>query len=230
MLVAALLLRCCACRRRLRPSACTRPIRWKSAAGSSSRPTGHFRYALVLRRGRRGGRGRLDLRRQDRPADQQSDAQSAELRAGARRSGAEGSSSSMTLEDPGFEWGHPLEAIATDAASDSRDSRLTADDRRAASISAASRAIVAIAPRNAGAMVRPGADLPAVAGSRPSPAVPLSSRTILGKARFDHEPARAARWRPVAERYDTTISLCASSALKKAPGRTSCVADKTLAR
>ena len=50
----------------------------------------------------------------------------------------------MTLEDPGFEWGHPLEAIATDPTR-SRDSRLQADDSGRVDLSG-KPAVIAVAP------------------------------------------------------------------------------------
>ena len=59
------------------------------AAGLELKADGHFRYGLVLRRGRRRGRRRLDFRRHECLADVEADAQEARVRSGPRRSRAE---------------------------------------------------------------------------------------------------------------------------------------------
>ena len=127
----------------------------------------------------------------------------------------------MTLEDPGFEWGHPLEAIATDDIA-RRDSRLTADDSgpRRSQRQARSRRDRA---RRCRSMARPAqsSNCRRIAAKL---AVSFPSQRPRARPRFDHEPLDAARWRSL----PATLRYCyfASSEFgpKKGRGRTNCVA------
>lgn len=104
----------------------------------------------------------------------------------------------MTLEDPGFEWGHPLEAIAT------QDSRIgfeiSADDSGRVDLSG-KPAVVAIAPEMP--LFGPTGQVFQLSQDRGHKLLFRFHRNDLGRARFDREPLEQRDGDLILKRYDT---------------------------
>ena len=104
----------------------------------------------------------------------------------------------MTLEDPGFEWGHPLEAIATH---DSRNGfEVSADDSGRVDLSG-KPAVVAIAPEMP--VFGPTGQIFQLSQDRGRKLLFRFHRNDLGRARFDREPLERSKGDLLLQRYDT---------------------------
>lgn len=104
----------------------------------------------------------------------------------------------MTLEDPGFEWGHPLEAIAIH---DSKEGfEITADDSGRVDLSGKLE-VVAIEPEIP--VFGPAGQVFQLSQGRGHKLLFRFHRNDLGRARFDHQ---ALEWHDgdlFLQRYDT---------------------------
>jgi hypothetical protein len=104
----------------------------------------------------------------------------------------------MTLEDPGFEWGHPLEAIGT---SDSKTGfEISADDSGRVDLGG-KPAVVAIAPEMP--VFGPTGQIFQLSQDRGHRLVFRFHRNDLGRARFDREPLEQRDGDLLLKRYDT---------------------------
>ena len=104
----------------------------------------------------------------------------------------------MTLEDPGFEWGHPLEAIGT---SDSMTGfEISADDSGRVDFGG-KPAVVAIAPEMP--VFGPTGQIFQLSQDRGHRLVFRFHRNDLGRARFDREPLEERDGDLLLKRYDT---------------------------
>lgn len=104
----------------------------------------------------------------------------------------------MTLEDPGFEWGHPLEAIATH---DSKEGfEISADDSGRVDLGG-KPAVVAIAPEMP--VFGPTGQIFQLSPDRGHRLLFRFHRNDFGLARFDHEPLERREGDLFLQRYDT---------------------------
>lgn len=104
----------------------------------------------------------------------------------------------MSLEDPGFEWGHSLEAIAT---SDSRSGfEISADDSGRVDLSG-KPAVTAIAPEMP--VFGPTGQIFPLSPDRGHKLLFRFHANDLGKARFDREALRRDGDELLLQRYDT---------------------------
>jgi hypothetical protein len=106
----------------------------------------------------------------------------------------------MTLEDPGFEWGHGLEAYAADAQKNAYP--VEADETGHVDLSG-KPAIVAVIPEMP--VYGPTGDVFPLSADRGHRLLFRFHRNDLGKARFDHEALKQQGSDLVLERYDATI-------------------------
>jgi hypothetical protein len=106
----------------------------------------------------------------------------------------------LRLEDPGFEWGHPLEAMASDEAQ--RGYELSADDSGRVDLTG-KPPMVAIAPEMP--VFGPTGDIFLLSRDRGHRMLFRFHRNDLGKARFDKEPLTRNGTDLLLERYDTKI-------------------------
>jgi hypothetical protein len=106
----------------------------------------------------------------------------------------------MTLEDPGFEWGHGLEAIAT---VDSKSGfEVSADDSGRVDL-AGKPAVVAIAPEMP--VFGPTGQIFQLSQDRGHRLTFRFHRNDLGKAHFDREPLKRQGGDLLLTRYDTVF-------------------------
>jgi len=106
----------------------------------------------------------------------------------------------MTLEDPGFEWGHGLEAIAT---ADSKSGfEVSADDSGRVDL-AGKPAVVAIAPEMP--VFGPTGQIFQLSQDRGHRLTFRFHRNDLGKAHFDREPLKRQGGDLLLTRYDTVF-------------------------
>lgn len=106
----------------------------------------------------------------------------------------------MTLEDPGFEWGHGLEAIAT---GDSRNGfEVSADDSGRVDL-AGRPPVAAIAPEMP--VFGPTGQIFQLSQDRGHRLTFRFHRNDLGKARFDREPLKREGADLLLTRYDTVF-------------------------
>jgi len=106
----------------------------------------------------------------------------------------------MTLEDPGFEWGHPLEAIAT---SDSKQGfEISADDSGRVDL-AGKPPLQAIAPEMP--VYGPTGDIFRLSADRGHRLLFRFHANDLGRARFDKQPLERHGADLLLERYDTVF-------------------------
>ena len=104
----------------------------------------------------------------------------------------------MTLEDPGFEWGHPLNAIAS---ADSKEGfEISADDSGHVDL-AGKPAVRALAPEMP--VFGPTGQIFQLSPERGHRLLFRFHRNDLGKARFDHEALQVKDGDLVLDRYDT---------------------------
>ena len=106
----------------------------------------------------------------------------------------------LTLEDPGFEWGHPLEALAADAAKNAFE--ISADDSGRVDL-AGKPVIAAIAPEMP--VYGPTGDIFPLSTDRGHRLLFRFHRNDLGKVRFDKQPLALKGRDLLLERYDATI-------------------------
>ncbi|MEA3057492.1 MAG: hypothetical protein QOF34_307 [Sphingomonadales bacterium] len=106
----------------------------------------------------------------------------------------------LTLEDPGFQWGHPLEAIASDA--NKHGFAISADDSGRVDLSGRP-AIVAVAPEMP--VYGPTGDVFPLSGDRGHRLLFRFHANDLGKARFDRQELRRDGPDLLMERYDTSL-------------------------
>jgi len=107
---------------------------------------------------------------------------------------------SMTLEDPGFEWGHPLEAFAKGESGAAFE--VSADDSGRVDLSG-KPAVTAIAPEMP--VFGPTGQIFPLSTDRGHRLLFRFHRNDLGKARFDHEALRMNGKDLVLKRYDTSF-------------------------
>jgi hypothetical protein len=104
----------------------------------------------------------------------------------------------LTLEDPGFEWGHPLEAIATH---DSKQGfEIEADDSGRVDLSG-KPAVIAIAPEMP--VFGPTGQIFQLSQDRGHKLLFRFHRNELGKVRFNQEPLEQRDGDLFLQRYDT---------------------------
>jgi hypothetical protein len=106
----------------------------------------------------------------------------------------------LSLEDPGFEWGHPLEAIAADAAKEGFE--ISADDTGKVDLSG-KPAPVAVAPEMP--VYGPTGDVFPLSGDRGHRLLFRFHANDLGKARFDKQELQQKGPDLLLERYDTSL-------------------------
>jgi len=107
---------------------------------------------------------------------------------------------SMKLEDPGFEWGHGLEAFAK--AESNRLFEISADDSGHVDLNG-KPPIEAIAPEMP--VYGPTAQMFPLSADRGHRLLFRFHRNDLGKARFDHQEVRVNGTDLVMDRYDTSF-------------------------
>jgi hypothetical protein len=106
----------------------------------------------------------------------------------------------LTLEDPGFEWGHPLYALAADESKQAFE--VQADDSGRVDLSG-KPAVAMIAPEMP--VFGPTGDVFKLSQDRGHKLLFRFHRNDLGKARFDREAVRLDGKALLLERYDTTF-------------------------
>jgi len=106
----------------------------------------------------------------------------------------------MTLEDPGFEWGHPLEALATEDLKTGFE--IDADDSGRVNLNG-KPAIAAIAPLMP--VYGPTGQIFHLASDRGHRLLFRFHANDLGKARFDHQPLAITGIGLTMQRYDAEI-------------------------
>jgi hypothetical protein len=106
----------------------------------------------------------------------------------------------MTLEDPGFEWGHGLEAIAADAKKNGFE--VTADDSGKVDLSG-KPPVVAIAPEMP--VFGPTGDIFPLTADRGHRLLFRFHRNDLGRARFDKQALERSGPDLLLDRYDTVF-------------------------
>jgi len=169
------------------------------AGGLELRKDGHFRYAFTYGAVDEEGSGdwTFDGKTVFLTSDPMPKAPAFEL---VRDDAAPKGELYLTLEDPGFEWGHGLEVIAADAQKNGFE--VTADDSGHVDLSG-KPAIVAVAPEMP--VYGPTGDIFALSADRGHRLLFRFHRNDLGKARFDKEPLQLNDSGLLLERYDTRI-------------------------
>jgi hypothetical protein len=106
----------------------------------------------------------------------------------------------LKLEDPGFEWGHPLEAIAADESK--RGFEVEADDSGRVDLSG-KPAVAMVAPEMP--VFGPTGDVFPLSADRGHKLLFRFHRNDLGRARFDHEVLERDGTDLLLKRYDTSF-------------------------
>lgn len=106
----------------------------------------------------------------------------------------------LRLEDPGFEWGHPLEAVARSTSSDGFE--ISADESGRVDLSERPP-VTAVAPEMP--VYGPTGDIFPISQDRGHRLTFRFHRNDLGKARFAGEPLAASGSGFVLQRYDVAI-------------------------
>jgi hypothetical protein len=106
----------------------------------------------------------------------------------------------LNLEDPGFEWGHPLEAVAVDESK--RGFEIEADDSGRVDLSG-KPAIASIAPEMP--VFGPTGDVFPLSADRGHKLLFRFHRNDLGHARFNREPLDRDGTDLLLQRYDTSF-------------------------
>ena len=104
----------------------------------------------------------------------------------------------LNLEDPGFEWGHPLYALAADQSKQAFE--IEADESGKVDLSGKPE-VAMIAPEMP--VFGPTGDVFNLASDRGHKLLFRFHRNDLGKARFDHQPLEQKAGALLLERYDT---------------------------
>jgi hypothetical protein len=199
VVAAALVLLAAAARATTSPAGMYQSQQMEVAAGVELRKDGHFRYALEYGAVSESGEGEWtsdgrSVRLTSKPMPK---APSFEL---VRDEPAARGELYMTLEDPGFEWGHTLRAIAKGDSGE--EIELSADDSGRVDLSG-KPTVTAIAPE----MPVYGAtgDVFALAPERGHRLLFRFHHNDLGRARFDNQPLERDGRDLLLRRYDTTI-------------------------
>ena len=111
----------------------------------------------------------------------------------------------LTLEDPGFEWGHGLEVVAADVQKNAFE--VEADETGRVDLSG-KPPIAAIAPEMP--VFGPTGDIFPLSADRGHHLLFRFHRNDLGKARFDRQPLEMRGSDLLMERYDATIRFLKS--------------------
>jgi hypothetical protein len=111
----------------------------------------------------------------------------------------------MTLEDPGFEWGHGLQAIGADGAKNGFE--ISADETGRVDLTG-KPPIVAIAPEMP--VYGPTGDIFPLSADRGHHLLFRFHRNDLGKVRFDKQPLQRRGSDLLLERYDAAIRFLKS--------------------
>ena len=106
----------------------------------------------------------------------------------------------LKLEDPGFEWGHPLEAIAADESK--RGFEVEADDSGRVDLSG-KPPVAMVAPEMP--VFGPTGDVFPLSADRGHKLLFRFHRNDLGRARFDHEVLERDGTDLLLKRYDTSF-------------------------
>jgi hypothetical protein len=106
----------------------------------------------------------------------------------------------MTLQDPGFEWGHGLEAIVADAAKNGFE--VTADESGRVDLTGKPPIVVLIPEMP---VYGPTGDIFPLSADRGHRLLFRFHANDLGKARFDKEPLKKDGADLLMERYDTSF-------------------------
>jgi hypothetical protein len=106
----------------------------------------------------------------------------------------------LSLEYPGFEWGHPLEAIGADV--EKRGFEISADDSGRVDLSG-KPSIVAVAPEMP--VYGPTGDVFSLSGDRGHRLLFRFHANDLGKARFHKQELQQNGTDLLLERYDTSL-------------------------
>jgi hypothetical protein len=169
------------------------------AGGLELKPDGHFRYALSYGAVDEEGRGdwTFDGRAVRLTSNPMPKAPTFEL---VRDDPAPKGDLYMTLQDPGFQWGHPLEAIAADAAK--RGFEISADDSGHVDLTG-KPSIVALAPEMP--VYGPTGDIFPLSADRGHRLLFRFHANDLGKVRFDKELIKKDGADLLMERYDTSF-------------------------
>ena len=186
--------------------------KWKSAGGLELKGDGHFRYGLSYGAVDEEGEGGWTfdgktVRLTSKPMPK---GPSFEL---VRDDPAPKGELFMTLEDPGFEWGHPLEAIAADSAK--YGFAISASDSGRVDLTG-KPPVVAVAPRMP--VYGPTGDVFPISADRGHRLLFRFHANDLGKARFEREPLQRNGSDLLLERYDTSIRFVKVTALKGSRG------------
>jgi hypothetical protein len=169
------------------------------AGGLELKPDGHFRYALSYGAVDEEGHGdwTFDGKAVRLTSNPMPKAPSFEL---VRDDPVPQGDLYMTLQDPGFEWGHPLEAIAADAAK--RGFEISADDSGRVDLTG-KPSIVALAPEMP--VYGPTGDIFPLSADRGHRLLFRFHANDLGKVRFDNELLKKDGADLLMERYDTSF-------------------------
>lgn len=169
------------------------------AAGLELKPDGHFRYALSY--------GAVD---EEGAGDWASDGKTVWLTSKpmpkapsfelVKDDPAPKGELYMALEDPGFEWGHGLEAIAADASKNGFE--IEADDSGRVDLSG-KPPVVAIAPEMP--VFGPTGEIFQLSADRGHRLLFRFHANDLGKARFEKEPLERKDGDLMLRRYDTVF-------------------------
>jgi hypothetical protein len=108
----------------------------------------------------------------------------------------------LILEDPGFEWGHGLEALAADESKKAFE--VQADDSGRVDLSG-KPTVTAVAPEMP--VFGPTGDVFPLSSDRGHRLTFRFHRNDLGRARFDREPLRLDKGDLLLQRYDTSFRL-----------------------
>ena len=167
--------------------------------GLELKPNGHFRYALTYGAVDEEGQGdwTFDGKTVRLTSNPMPKAPSFEL---VRDDPAPKGELYITLQDPGFEWGHPLEAIAADAAKQGFE--VSADDSGRVDLTG-KPSIVALAPEMP--VYGPTGDIFPLSADRGHRLLFRFHANDLGKARFDKELLKTEGADLLMERYDTSF-------------------------
>jgi hypothetical protein len=169
------------------------------AGGLELKPDGHFRYALSYGAVDEEGEGdwTFDGKAVRLTSNPMPKAPSFEL---VRDDPARKGDLYMTLQNPGFQWGHPLEAIAVEASK--RGFEISADDSGRVDLTG-KPSIVALAPEMP--VYGPTGDIFPLSADRGHRLLFRFRANDLGKARFDKEPLKKDGDDLLMERYDTSF-------------------------
>jgi hypothetical protein len=169
------------------------------AGGLELKPNGHFRYALTYGAVDEEGEGdwTFDGKTVQLTSNPMPRAPSFEL---VRDDPAPKGDLYITLQDPGFEWGHGLEAIVADAAKNGFE--VIADESGRVDLTGKPLIVVLIPEMP---VYGPTSDVFALSADRGHRLLLRFHANDLGKARFDKEPLKKEGADLLMARYDTSF-------------------------